>query len=148
MCVNYRALNKETTKDRYTIPVIDELLDELNGAAQFSKFDSMGCRVEQFYKFKFSNLIAPTHPYTAGIVAQLFLDNAFRLHRMPSNIVSDQDLVFTSHVWKDMFCMHGTQLVFCSAYQSQMDGQTKLVNKALKGYPRSFQGDWPKDWSQ
>jgi hypothetical protein len=38
-CVNFRRLNAITKKDRYPIPLVDELMDRLAGAKFFIKLD-------------------------------------------------------------------------------------------------------------
>jgi len=97
---------------------------------------------------KYAHFVALAHPYTAGTVVRLFMDNIFKLHGLPKTIVSDRDPVFTSNFWQEIFRLSGTELLMSSAYHPQTDGQTKIMNKGLEGYLRSFSGDKPRDWEK
>ena len=39
LCIDYRQLNKLTVKNKYLLPRIDDLFDQLEGASIFSKID-------------------------------------------------------------------------------------------------------------
>ena len=39
LCVDYRQLNKVTIKNKYPLPRINDLMDQLKGATMFSKID-------------------------------------------------------------------------------------------------------------
>lgn len=42
---------------------------------------------------KYAHFTTLNHPYTASLVAQLFVDNIFKLHGMPHSIVSDRNVM-------------------------------------------------------
>ena len=61
-------------------------------------------------------------------VADLFIQNVFRLHGMPSSIVSDRDVRFTGHFWRQIFAKLHVSLNMSFGDHPQTDGQTKRVN--------------------
>ena len=89
---------------------------------------------------KYTHFMALSHPYTAAKVANVYLQSVFKLHGMPSTIVSDRDPIFTSHFWRELMRLQGVALTMSSSYHPQTNGQTKVVNKS---YINAFAADKP-----
>jgi hypothetical protein len=52
---------------------------------------------------KYAHFCALQHPFTTSTVAQIFMDNNFKLHGMPHSIVFDRDPTFTNNFLSELF---------------------------------------------
>lgn len=57
---------------------------------------------------KYAHFVALSHPYTAAQVAQIFLDNIYKLNGSPVSTLSDRDPVFTSLFWEGIVQRNGS----------------------------------------
>jgi hypothetical protein len=96
---------------------------------------------------KYAHFCALQHPFTTSIVAQLFMENIFKLHGMINSIVSHRDPTFMSNFWQEFFKPWGTQLHLITAYHPQTDGQIEVVNKCLETYLRCFSYEKKNRWA-
>lgn len=97
---------------------------------------------------KYAHFIVLSHPYSAGDITKLFMENIFRLHGMPAEIINDRDHIFTSKIWREVFAIQGVTLNTSTTYHPQSDGQTEVANRCLKTYLRCYTSDSPTDWAQ
>lgn len=97
---------------------------------------------------KSNHFMAISHPYSVATVTQVFIDNVYWLHGLPSNRASDRDLVFMSEFWKELFKQLGVSTCTSSMYHPQTDGQTKVVNRWLETYLRCMMAERPSSWAK
>lgn len=56
---------------------------------------------------KFAHFIPLSHPYLANLLAELFVKHVFKLHEIPTSIISDRDPTFTNKLWNEFFTIQG-----------------------------------------
>ena len=83
---------------------------------------------------------------TAEGCAKLFLANVWKLHGLPSYIVSDCDPVFASTFWAELMKKLDVRLRKSTAFRPQTDGQTERINQTLEYYLRQYCNYEQNDW--
>ncbi|KAG3029210.1 hypothetical protein PC121_g16654 [Phytophthora cactorum] len=92
------------------------------------------------------HFVPTTKKVTTEGVARLFIDHIWKLHGMPTNIVSDRDRKYVSKFWQHVFKSIGTKLSMTVAHRAQCDGQTERMNRTLEEYFRCIFGPLEDDW--
>lgn len=62
------------------------------------RFNAILVVIDKFTKY--GHFIPLAHPFTAIQIAQLYMDDVYRLHGLPQVLISDRDKIFTSSIWQ------------------------------------------------
>ena len=86
--------------------------------------------------------------YSLENLAELYIKEIVRLHRIPISIISDQDPRFISRFWGKLQEALGTQLNFSTAFHPQMDGHSERVIQILEDMLRSCVINYESSWDK
>ena len=75
---------------------------------------------------------------TATDVARTFMKEIWKIHGLPTDIVSDRDTKWTGEFWKGICGLLDIKRKLSTAFHPQTDGQTERVNRNVETYIRTF----------
>ncbi|GJV70189.1 putative mitochondrial protein [Tanacetum coccineum] len=129
MCIDYRQLNKHTVKDKFHIPVIEKLIDELNGSVVFSKLDLR--THEGHYEF----LVMPFGLTNAPSTFQSLMNTVFKAFLRKFVLVFFDDILIYSKNLKE-HCDHLAQVLQLGDIISTQGVSTDLSKiEAMQKWP-------------
>jgi len=66
-------------------------------------------------------------------VSRAYLENVWKYHGFPEDVVSDRDMTFTGSFFTDLYNYLGiTKRSMSTAYQPQTDGQIECINHVIE----------------
>ena len=94
MCVDYRILNKVTIKNKYLLPWIEDLFDQMRGAIVFSKIDlRLG-----YHQLKIRTEGIPKTTFTTRYGLYEFLVMSFGLTNAPTYFMNLMNKIFLEYL--------------------------------------------------
>uniref|UniRef100_A0A3B3HRG1 Gypsy retrotransposon integrase-like protein 1 n=1 Tax=Oryzias latipes TaxID=8090 RepID=A0A3B3HRG1_ORYLA len=98
--------------------------------------------------FKFVHFIPLPQLPTATETTEILVQQVFRHHGLPIDIVSDRGPQFVSRVWKAFCSALGTTVSLTSGYHPQSNGQAERANQELETSLRCLADRNSSDWSK
>ena len=121
-------------------------MDFITDLPPSNSFDSILVVVDRLTKM--AHFIPCKKTSSSEDTARLFLDNVYRYHGLPDDIVSDRGTQFVSKFWRSLFEILKVDIKLSSAFHPQTDGQTERVNQVLEQYLRCTINYQQDDWTE
>uniref|UniRef100_A0A8C6LC12 Gypsy retrotransposon integrase-like protein 1 n=1 Tax=Nothobranchius furzeri TaxID=105023 RepID=A0A8C6LC12_NOTFU len=84
---------------------------------------------------------------TSAVTAQLLIKHVFRLHGIPTEILSDRGPQFVSRIWKEFTTALGARVALTSGFHPQTNGQCERMNQEMGAMLRCVCATNPSTWS-
>jgi hypothetical protein len=129
MCIDYRQLNKVTVKNRYPLPRIDDLFDQLQGAQCFSKIDLRS----GYHQLRIRNEDIPKTAFRTRYGHYEFLVLSFGLTNAPAAFMDMMNRVFRPFIDKFVIVFIDDILVY-SRSKEEHEEHLRLVLQTLRDH--------------